>query len=115
MSENSDEREMLRRQQHFLAEIEQGVRTANLDIIHKQIPKLDRDAFLRLAVVVARFRAACVEAALKLARSPAHDPGLSVAVQTLKGHREIYEEARHAFDALHRAIERGYVDIDPGT
>ena len=32
-------------------------------------------------------------------------------IEALKRHRELYEEAREAFDALIHVIDRGYVEL----
>lgn len=109
--ENGDDAALLRRQRLFLEEIERSVRESNRELIHDRIPVLDREGFVHFARVVARLRAAYLEAAFlaseheDLAQS---QPGW---VERLRGHREAYEEARLAFEALQRSIERGYVDI----
>lgn len=97
----------LRRQAHFLEELEMAIRISNQEIIGGHIPELDRDAFLRLAVVVAKVRAAYLEQVLTMDWNEAGD----TAISDLRHKREVYEEARAGFEALRRCIEVGYVAI----
>ena len=98
----------LQAQRQFAEQLEMSVAVANREVIHKQIPNLNKETFQQLAVMVARFRADYLEAAIKLS-------GLSdcdgPCLDELKKKRELYDEGRAAFEALERAIERGYVDI----
>jgi hypothetical protein len=107
MYEQNDDAVLLRRQRKFIEEIERNIRAANREILHEKIPELDRERFVRLALLVARLRASYLQAALA-ADAEADAPSW---VKRLREHREAYEEARDAFDALQRTIERGYVDI----
>ncbi len=101
-----DYREELR----FLNEMEQGVRLANQEIIHQRIPGLDKHTILALAVSVARLRASYLETALKVGGLGSDEPDKAL-VGELRSRREAFEEARNAYDALHRAIEVGYIDV----
>lgn len=94
----------------FLSEMEQGVRLANQEIIHERIPGLDKHTILALAVSVARLRASYLETALRVASLGSDEPDKAL-VSELRSRREAFEEARFAYDALHRAIEVGYIDI----
>jgi hypothetical protein len=96
-------------QRQFLEQLEIAIALANREVIHKQIPNLNRETFQQLAVMVARFRANYLEAAIKLSASPGSCDAVCIA--DLKAKRELYDEGRAAFEALERAIERGYVDI----
>jgi len=96
----------------FLLEIEQAIRLSNREVIHERIPAISSDNILPFAVAVAKTRARYLEAAFKFANVDHSDNADSNAVGELKRHREVYEEARMAFEALHRAIEQGYVDLD---
>ena len=107
MAQNSRESDLMRATRRFLQEVELGVRAANRKVIGKMIPSLDREAFLRLALAVARLRASYLEAVMG---TNWEDP--SPGLIELRKRREIYEEALRAFDALERSIERGYVAID---
>lgn len=99
----------LQAQRQFMEKLEMAVAVANREVIHKQIPNLSAGTFQQLAVMVARFRASYLEAAIKLSASPnACDQG---CLDDLKQKRQLYEEGRAAFEALERAIERGYVDM----
>lgn len=101
-----DYREELR----FLNEMEQGVRLANQEIIHERIPGLDKHTILALAVSVARLRASYLETALKVGSLGSDEPDKAL-VGELRNRREAFEEARIAYEALHRAIEVGYIDV----
>lgn len=108
MSRDLDSKE-LAAQRQFVEKLEMAVALANREVIHKQIPNLNQATFQSLAVMVAKFRANYLEAAIKLANSPgACDAS---CFEDLKNKRELFEESRAAFDALERAIERGYVEI----
>ena len=93
----------------FLEEIEMAIFTANREIIHKASPGLDRDSFVRFAIVVAEARASYAKIALELARK-AHAPEEEDLVR-LRDARIVYDELMHAFDATHRLIKRGYTNI----
>lgn len=96
-------------QRQFLEQLEMSIAVANREVIHQQIPNLNKATFQQLAVMVAKFRASYLAAAIKLADSPGScDSG---CLADLKRKRELYDEGRAAFEALERAIERGYVDI----
>ena len=108
LSRDLDPRE-LAAQRQFLEKLEMAVAVANREVIHKLIPNLNQATFQQLAVMVARFRATYLEAAIKLADSPG---GCDASCfEDLKQKRLMFEESRDAFDALERAIERGYVEI----
>jgi hypothetical protein len=96
-------------QRQFIEQMEMAVALANREVIHRQIPNLTRETFQQLAVMVARYRAAYLEAAIKL--SDAADPTDAQRLAELKHRRELFDEGRAAFEALERAIERGYVDF----
>jgi len=96
-------------QRQFLEQLEISIAIANREVIHQQIPNLNKETFQQLAVMVAKFRANYLEAAIKLSGSPGSCDG--DCLEDLKRKRELYDEGRAAFEALERAIERGYVDI----
>ena len=82
----------------------------NREIIHEKIPEITKDSFLKFAVMTSRVRADYLESVFNLVEAgPAMPEGS--AFTDLKRKREQYEEAVEAFEALKRAIERGYVDI----
>ena len=95
-------------QRQFVEQLEMSVAVANREVIHQQIPNLNRETFQQLAVMVARFRADYLAAAIKLSGIADCD---GPCLDDLKHKRELYDEGRAAFEALERAIERGYVDI----
>lgn len=97
--------------QRFISEIEQGIRSANREIIHKRIPVLNKDMILTLAVTVGRLRARFLEAAFKLGVNETDDLPQKSQIEDLRLRREMFEEARGAFAALLDAIEKGYVEV----
>ncbi|NQU57233.1 MAG: hypothetical protein HQ513_08355 [Rhodospirillales bacterium] len=107
MSDNDDFKE----QKHFLAEVEQAIRFANTELIHKQIPILSKDTILAFAVQVGKLRANYLEAAFKVGLNEGPEAPSDVVIDDIKRKRELFEVAREAFDALRYAIEKGYVDI----
>lgn len=96
----------------FLSEVEQDIRTANTKIIHERIPALSREAIHAFAVTVGRLRARYLEAAFKLGIDEHGDPPDEQQVNELRRRRQMFEEARAAFDALQHAIGRGYIDVE---
>jgi hypothetical protein len=111
MSDKREESGFPARQEEFLANVEKLVRAANREIIHRHIPVFTADDVTRLAVAVAELRARYLTAARRLIE---HERGVvpdnADMVQLAKA-REMFDEAVHAFEALRRAIERGYVEI----
>lgn len=111
MTQLTGDYQKLFEQKRFLGEIEQGIRIANREIIHQNIPDLTRDAVLAFAISVARLRARYLETAFKLGMNEHGDPFDQADITELKSRREAFEEAREAFEALRQAIERGYVEV----
>ena len=100
------------RRQHFLKEIEQLVQVSNREVLNQRIPPLTRENILPLTVSVARLRGNYLAEAFRVAEADAGKAPALTEIQALKTHRETYEEAKTAFEALIHAIERGYVDLD---
>lgn len=109
---DTDDHKMLRRQRHFLDELERDVRAANRQLIHEEIPALSRQCFMDLARNVARKRLAYLRQAIELSRLEPGTPAEAQAFAAMPTLRAAYNESREAFAALERAIERGYIDID---
>ncbi len=107
--ENNDEH--IRRR--FLLEAEQAIRETNKRVIHERIPRLAHDHVISFASTVARLRARYLDAAFNLSSIEESGPIDEKNLQNLKQLRELYEEARLAYDSLIRAIEQGYVDLEP--
>tara|TARA_B100000315_G_C14366126_1_gene490736 strand:- start:68 stop:391 length:324 start_codon:yes stop_codon:yes gene_type:complete len=103
--------EDLAHQQRFLMEAEQSIRVANREVISTHIPPLTTENILPFAISVARLRARYLDAAFKFSEKEHGDALDEPEVTALRHHRDMYEEARDAFEALRTAIERGYVDL----
>jgi hypothetical protein len=111
MSDSGDYKDLMK-QKHFLGEIEQAIRFANSELIHKQIPTLNKDTILAFAVQIGKLRANYLEAAFKVGLHETSEPPAPQVIDDIQRKRELFEEARLAFEALRDAIEKGYVDID---
>ncbi|NGX17167.1 hypothetical protein [Wenzhouxiangella sp. XN24] len=113
MFEKDDQRQ-LRRQRHFLEELARDIWTANRQIINDEIPALSRQNFMDLGRLVACRRAAYLRKSIELSEFEPGSPEAAAAFEALPALRVTYSEAKNAFAALERAIERGYIDIDMG-
>ena len=96
-----------RLQKQFNDQIDHIVHDTNREVIHAVIPKLDRDTFAKMAKGVATLRVKYIAAAIQLSTQPFS----SEQATQLKALRENFEESRSAFDAVKRAIIRGYIDL----
>ena len=96
----------------FLNEIEQGIRIANREIIHSRLPTMNKNTILSFAVAIARLRANYLEATFNAAGQDNGEALTSAQINDIRTHREAYEEAKSAFEALRYALEQGYVDIN---
>jgi len=112
IDEHSDDYKKTMLQKRFLNEIEQGIRIANREIIHSRIPKLNKNSVLAFAVSIARLRAHYLDAAFSAAGTDTGEPLSAEQINSMRLHREAYEEAKEAFEALRYALEQGYVDLD---
>ncbi|MBL6945844.1 MAG: hypothetical protein ISR47_04330 [Rhodospirillales bacterium] len=111
MTDRQDDYQLFMEHKRFFGKIEQGIRAANREIIHKRIENLDTDTILGFAVAVGRLRARYLQAAFKLGVDEHGNPPDINLINELKVSREMFEEAKNAFEALREAIEKGYVDI----
>ncbi len=93
---------------HFLENMEAAILEANCEVIGREIPHLNQESFLRMAVRVAELRADYIRAGLKVAESRHPDAG---AIDELARVRRSYEEMLAVFEAAERVIERGYVKL----
>ncbi|MAF50105.1 MAG: hypothetical protein QGH73_18720 [Rhodospirillales bacterium] len=112
MNENRDDYRDLLVQKRFLAEVEQGIRLANRELIHKRIPELNKDKILSFAIAVGRLRARYLAAAVNMSVNEAGESPDKDYIEDLRQKRQAYEEARVGFDALRDAMEKGYIDVE---
>ncbi len=103
----ADERQI----RHFLAKTETLIRAANLEILASCLPEVDDEVVMTFARAVARLRGRYMEAVFALAKDTSDTPPPDQAVARVRAYRTVYEEARHGFDELTRAIERGYINV----
>ncbi|MDH5771730.1 MAG: hypothetical protein OEY84_01190 [Rhodospirillaceae bacterium] len=108
--EHSDDYKKLMSQKRFLSDIEQGIRLANREVIHARIPEITKKTVLSFSLAVASLRARYLEEAFRIGAEHGNPPDQQ-EIKSLRTSREMYEEAKSAFEALRYAIERGYVDI----
>jgi hypothetical protein len=99
-----------RARSRLLDRVEVAVREANRTVLREKIPELSDTAFMRLAVSVARLRGDYLAEAMRFGqdRMGYVTPG---EIDRLAHARRAYDEAVAAFEALERAISRGYIDI----
>ena len=103
MPDGISDRQRLRAEQIFFEELEQGVRTANREIIGARIPELNKDTIRELAMMVGRLRASYLELAFKMcAAGNGTEPDASF-VEGLRARRQAPEEA----DPIAANAERG--------
>ena len=96
---------------HFLKEIEQAIRVANCEVLGQRLRPMTKETILPLAVSVANLRGDYLAEAFRLARPDKGRALKNEEIESLKKHRQSYEEARRAFEALTHAIDRGYVEL----
>lgn len=99
---------MQHRVRHFLENLEAAILEANCQVMGQAIPRLNQEAFLKIAVRVAELRADYIRYGLQVSehRHPDAD-----SIAKLEGLRKAYEEMVHVFEAAERVIERGYVKL----
>ncbi|CAO3434785.1 hypothetical protein [Azospirillum endophyticum] len=93
---------------HFLENMDAAILEVNCEVIGRELPNLNRDTFLRMAVRVAELRADYIRAGLKMSESRHPD---SSAVTELARLRAAYEGMLAVYEAAERVIERGYVKL----
>lgn len=109
LSKDMLDKDARRQLTQFMEQVELTVFQANKEVLHREIPHLDRDSFIRFAVQVAEARARYVKHALELTK--AGHKASAAELDQLKGLRLAHDELLAAFEATQRLIERGYADI----
>ncbi len=95
----------------FRDEVEMAIYTANREIIGQVIPQLNRDTFIRLAVMVAEARAHYIKVGVDATLAAGTKGPAPATIAALSEARQAYEELLHVFQAAERVIERGYVPV----
>ncbi|MFD1627077.1 hypothetical protein [Azospirillum griseum] len=93
---------------HFMENMDAAILEANCEVIGRELPGLNRESLLRMAVRVAELRADYIRAGIKMAESR-HPSAASVT--ELARLRTAYEEMKTVYEAAERVIERGYVKL----
>ncbi len=93
---------------HFLENMDAAILEANCEVIGRELPNLNRNSFLRMAVRVAELRADYIRAGIKAAETRHPE---ATAVAELVRLRAAYEEMHAVYEAAERVIERGYVKL----
>ena len=96
---------------HFLKEIEQAIQVANREILSQRIPPITKENILPLAISVARLRGNYLAEAFRIAEHDAGEAPAEDEIKALRHQREMYEEARLAFESLTHSLERGYLEL----
>lgn len=109
LSKDMLDKEARRQLTQFMEHVELTVFQANKEVLHREIPHLDRESFIRFAVQVAESRARYVKHGLEITK--AGHKASAAELDQLKGLRFAYEELLSAFEATQRVIERGYVNM----
>ena len=99
------------RSQYFLKEIEQAIPAATTEIMSDRIPSIPNASILPLAISVARLRANYLAEAFHLAGDDDGEALGEDEIKSLRHQREMYEEARLAFESLTHIIDRGYIAL----
>ncbi|AWU95796.1 hypothetical protein [Azospirillum ramasamyi] len=92
----------------FLENMDAAILEANCEVIGRELPNLNRDSFLRMAVRVAELRADYIRAGLHMSETRHPEPA---AVAELARLRTAYEEMLAVYEAAERVIERGYAKL----
>lgn len=103
--------EELRRQQTFLRKAELLISQANREIIGPLIPDINEDRVINFARAVAHLRGRYLQAAFNITNVSDGQAPSDAEITNLRKYRDIYEEARKAYEELTHAIERGYIHI----
>ena len=101
-----------KKRSQFQLEMEQAIALANREVMKgANLPLADKDSVLPLAIAVARLRAQYLKTAMSIHTPSRNEPPVEAELTELRKLREAYEEGVAAFEALMRAIERGYIEI----
>jgi 16S rRNA G527 N7-methylase RsmG len=103
----------LLKNQRFLRETEQAIRTANNEVIHAQVQPVTTDRMVSFARAVAKLRANYIQTAFDFAdKNHAEGNEGQAEIDELNLHKDRFNSARDAYTALQRAIELGYVSVE---
>ena len=103
--------EDLRRQQQFLRKAEMLISQANREIIGPLIPDITEARVINFARAVAHLRGRYLQAAFNITNVADGQAPSDAEITNLRKYRDIYEEAKKAYEELTHAIERGYIHI----
>ena len=103
--------ENLRRQQQFLRKAESLISQSNREIIGPMIPEINEARVINFARAVAHLRGRYLQAAFNISNVADGEAPSDAEITNLRKYRDIYEEARKAYEELTHAIERGYIHI----
>lgn len=103
--------EDLRRQQQFMRRAEMVISQANREIIGPLIPDITEETVVNFARAVAHLRGRYLQAAFRISQVTDGEAPSDKDVSNLQRYRAIYEEAKHAYEELAHALERGYIHI----
>ncbi|PIW29473.1 MAG: hypothetical protein COW30_04980 [Rhodospirillales bacterium CG15_BIG_FIL_POST_REV_8_21_14_020_66_15] len=101
----------LRRQQQFMRKAEMLISQANCEIIGPLIPDINEERVINFARAVAHLRGRYLQAAFNISNVADGEAPSDAEITNLRKYRDIYEEAKKAYEELTHAIERGYIRI----
>ena len=101
----------------LLMELERSMRTINHEVINPEITELTIDGLRPVLCLVANARARYLKALFDLGASEKESGGRPTEAQfdELRQLRLEYDELVNGAKALETAIQRGYLDVIPGT
>ena len=99
--------ETQRKMRGYLEHIDYATYAANRDVLGKALSKTDSAAFEKLATAAACARAEWIATAIAITQKGGTPSGDDIARMGAKRHA--FEELSEAYEALRRAVERGYL------
>lgn len=101
----------------LLMELERSIRTINHEVINPQIAELTVEGLRPVLCLVANARARYLKALFDLGASEneSHERPTEAQFEKLRQLRLEYDELVSGAKALETAIQRGYLDVIPGS
>ena len=91
--------------------LEESIRQANREVIDPTMPPLNVQSVLPVAVMVAKLRGRYLKAVFEMVEHKKDGLPTEEQINTLREHREAFEEVMAASQALEHAISRGYLEL----
>ena len=101
--------------EQLFAERDQAIKEANKQAISAAAGQITKTDMLRVAIVVSRFRANYLAAALRLGKLTGTEMPSASDFAELQRVRTVYAEGLEGFGALRHALKRGYISLVDDT